>query len=296
MQYIHHATIPRRWPAPIVRRLGLEAARGLSLINALRVEPALGSPSRGGLPATVARRTAEGWRISGHKIYSTGLPILSWYAVWVRTDEAAPRVGTILVPAGTAGFRVAETWNHLGLRASGSHDAIFEEVLVPADHAVDLRPPEAWKAPDPIDYAWTTLLIAALYDGVARAARDWFVAFLRERKPANLGGALAGEARFQDAVGEIEARLEVNRRLIASVAREVDDGRPPGQSQSGIVKLAVTGNAMAAVELAVKLAGNPGLSKDNPLERHYRDVLCARIHTPQDDVTRLTAGRAALGL
>ena len=32
------------------------------------------------------------------------------------------------------------------------------------------------------------------------------------------------------------------------------------------------------------------------LERHYRDVLCGRVHTPQDDATRTGLGRAALGL
>jgi alkylation response protein AidB-like acyl-CoA dehydrogenase len=33
------------------------------------------------------------------------------------------------------------------------------------------------------------------------------------------------------------------------------------------------------------------LSRDNPLERHYRDVLCARIHTPQNDSVLQGAGR-----
>ncbi|MDL5472214.1 acyl-CoA dehydrogenase, partial [Klebsiella pneumoniae] len=48
-------------------------ARG-ALINALRVEPELGSPARGGLPATVLRRGVDGWRLSGHKLYTTGIP------------------------------------------------------------------------------------------------------------------------------------------------------------------------------------------------------------------------------
>jgi alkylation response protein AidB-like acyl-CoA dehydrogenase len=42
------------------------------------------------------------------------------------------------------------------------------------------------------------------------------------------------------------------------------------------------------------LTGNNGLSRKNPLERHYRDVLCSRVHTPQDDSIALAAGRAAL--
>ncbi|HEM8498593.1 TPA: acyl-CoA dehydrogenase, partial [Burkholderia multivorans] len=40
--------------------------------------------------------------------------------------------------------------------------------------------------------------------------------------------------------------------------------------------------------------GNHGLSRRNPLERHYRDVLCSRVHTPQDDAIAVAAGRAAL--
>ena len=58
----------------------------------------------------------------------------------------------------------------------------------------------------------------------------------------------------------------------------------------------MTNNAVAVVEDALSLAGNHGLSRTNPLERHYRDVLCGRVHTPQDDATRIIAGRLALGL
>jgi alkylation response protein AidB-like acyl-CoA dehydrogenase len=58
----------------------------------------------------------------------------------------------------------------------------------------------------------------------------------------------------------------------------------------------VTENAIQVVQRAVELTGNPGLSRGNPLERHLRDVLCARIHTPQADTIRLAAGRAALTL
>ena len=298
MQYLQHASIEERgWPAHLAEKLGREAAAaGVSVINALRVEPELGSPARGGLPATIARRTPEGWRVSGHKIFSTGIPILSWLAVWATTDETEPRVGTILVPADAPGIKVVESWDQLGMRATNSHDVILDDVLVPLDHAVDLRPPEAWRVPEPGKSAWSALLIGALYDGVARSARDWFTGFLKSRVPANLGAALATLPRMQDAVGEIEALLAVNARLIASAARDVDDGRPPSPSESGLIKLTVTGNAIAAVEIAVKLTGNPGLSRANPLERHYRDVLCARIHTPQDDSVRLAAGRLALGL
>jgi alkylation response protein AidB-like acyl-CoA dehydrogenase len=63
---------------------------------------------------------------------------------------------------------------------------------------------------------------------------------------------------------------------------------------SAVVKHTVTGNAIEAVSEAVALVGNPGLSRRNPLERHLRNVLCSRIHTPQDDTILAAAGRAAL--
>jgi alkylation response protein AidB-like acyl-CoA dehydrogenase len=50
------------------------------------------------------------------------------------------------------------------------------------------------------------------------------------------------------------------------------------------------------VEIGLELTGNPGLSRKNPLERHYRDVLCSRIHSPQDDTILVGGGRAAFGL
>ena len=299
MQYIQHRSMGRPgkvWPGHLARRLVREAVEGVSLVNALRVEPELGSPARGGLPATVARWTPEGWRLDGHKLYCTGVPILQWYAVWVRTDEAASRVGTLLVPAGLPGTRVVETWDHLGLRASGSHDVIFEDVPVPLDHAIDLRLPQGWAGGDPRLQADMTVMMGALYHGVARAARDWVITFLQQRKPASLGASLATLPRAQEIVGRIEALLLTNDRLLDSLARDIDAGQSVPLVESSLIKSVVTNHAVEAVEAALSLSSNHGISRRNPLERHLRDVLCGRIHTPQDDSALVAAGRRALGV
>ncbi|MFC0386155.1 acyl-CoA dehydrogenase family protein [Muricoccus vinaceus] len=293
MQLIQQRGIARN-PAvsPVIRaRLGRGAAERGEVINALRVESELGTPARGGLPATVARRVEGGWRLDGRKIYSTGAPALDWGLAWARTDEAAPRTGLFLVPMRSPGVRIVETWDQAGLRASGSHDVLFEDVALPADHALELRAPEAWGRPDADALAWNTLLIAALYTGVARAARGWLLGFLRNRVPANLGAPLATLPRVQEAVGRIEALILTNERLVADAARE-----PATATGYGLMKTVAADNAIAAVQEAVALCGNHGLSRANPLERHLRDVLCARIHTPQSDAALLAAGRAALSI
>ncbi len=294
MQLIH-THLPShnpRWPAHLRAQIARDAVAG-GLINALRVEPDLGTPARGGMPATVARRAPGGWSLTGHKIYATGAPALHWMLVFARTDEPSPRTGNFLVPAHAPGIRIEPTWDQLGLRASGSHDVHLADVLIPADHAVDLRAPTDWAA-DPVQVAWNTLTIAALYTGVATAARDWLARFLWERVPSNLGAPLATLPRMQEAMGRIEALLLTNRRLIASAAEQHDRLGPPDANTCNLVKTVAAENAIAAVEEAVKLTGNAGLSRANPLERHLRDVLCARIHTPQADSAYLAAGKAAL--
>ena len=63
--------------------------------------------------------------------------------------------------------------------------------------------------------------VSAIYDGVARAARDWLVFFLQNRKPSNLGAALATLPRAQEILGGIEVKLTTNRRLLETLRSRV---------------------------------------------------------------------------
>ncbi|RMS66245.1 Acyl-CoA dehydrogenase protein [Pseudomonas syringae pv. aceris] len=291
MQYLQHSRLQenRNWPSHLRVQVAEQAVREGALINALRVEPDLGTPARGGLPGTIARRTAQGWRISGSKIYSTGSHGLTWFAVWARSDDDDPLVGSWLVHKDTPGITVIEDWDHLGMRASSSHEVRFDNVLVPLDHAVSVSP---WSAPqselDGSGLLWMSVLLSSVYDGIAQSARDWLVHWLEQRTPSNLGASLSTLPRFQETVGQIDTLLFANRSLLQSAAH----GHTPAQ-HAGQIKYLVTGNAIRAVELAIEASGNPGLSRSNPLQRHYRNVLCGRVHTPQNDAVLTGVGRAA---
>jgi alkylation response protein AidB-like acyl-CoA dehydrogenase len=292
MQYLFHASldgaVKSGWPQVLKEQVVGDALRNGALINALRVEPDLGTPARGGLPGTIARRGKDGWLLSGRKIYSTGAPALTWMVVWARTDDPEPRVGGWLVHKDYPGRTIEETWDHTGLRASGSHDVVFDNTPVPFGHALSPQPVGAPQAPDLAFAVWSSVLTAGIYDAVARAARDWFVSWLIERKPANLGASLSTLPRYQEIVGAIDGLLLQNQVLLDAGASGA-----LAPSQAGLIKHLVTENAIAAVEKAIAVSGNPGLSRHNPLQRHYRDVLCGRIHTPQSDVVLTGAGRAA---
>ncbi|MER8187193.1 acyl-CoA dehydrogenase family protein [Kitasatospora sp. NPDC094015] len=296
MTLFTHAAQARRphWPTEPLAELLAESAVRPTLVNALRVEPDLGTPVRGGLPATVARRDGDHWELTGRKIFSTGAVALRWMLVWARTDESVPRVGSFLVRSDRPGITVEPTWDHLGLRASRSDDVLLDRVRVPLGHVTHLAAPGADGGRDAVGGAWNALGLTALYLGVARAARTWLADFLLERTPTALGAPLATLPRFRSALGGIDVALAGAERLTAALAVAVDAGEPGAAEEAPGAKLLGTRAAVEAVQQAVELTGNPGLTRHHPLQRHLRDVLCSRVHTPQDDTVLLAAGRAGL--
>ncbi|HXZ08464.1 MAG TPA: acyl-CoA dehydrogenase family protein [Paraburkholderia sp.] len=299
MNYLAHHVLGTKPNAGYAKVAGA-ALEGRGILNPLQAEPDLGSVIRGGLPATTATRLPDGsWRVDGRKAYATGSPIVDWWLVGARTgDNDAPRVGTLLVRGDANGVTVEPTWDHAGLRATASHEISFDGVVVQHDDVVAFHAPGSAELAgrQALVQTWNGVLIAALYDGVARAGRDWFLRFLHERQPTNLGAPLATVPRLQAVVGEIDTLLLTNRALIDVVAKRVDTSGRPDPLRAQQVKHVVTTNAIKALDLALASTGNHGLHRGNPLERYYRDALCGRVHAPQSDTVLLQAGRTALGV
>ena len=298
MHLIYHAVpaLSGRWNAVAHEVMCKAALEGVALVNVMRVEPELGTRAGGGRPVTAATRTANGWQLNGHKLYATGSPLLRYFITWARTDGDDPQTGWFVVPRETPGVRIVETWDHMGMRATGSHDLYLEDAEIPFEFGADLRAPKDWMPPDPVQACWNNLVLAALYHGIAREAQRWLAGYLHERKPSNLGASLATLPRMQTAMGEIEALLWANERLVYGLAAEADAQgySQKHTAQTSLAKYTATNNAVKAVDIGLSLIGNPGLTRANPLERHHRDVLCSRIHVPQDDMVLLGAGRGVL--
>jgi alkylation response protein AidB-like acyl-CoA dehydrogenase len=295
MHYNQHFSIRAsgKWPAHLVERVTKANREGVALLNAAQVEPRVGSPSHGSLPETVARKVGNQWRITGHKTYATGIPLLKWVSVLAVTDEAEPRLGSFLVPTDSDGIRIEKTWNATGMRATNSHDLILDDVAIPLEDVVDIAPATEGLKRDERLGAWYFTLVPSIYDGAARAARDWLVDFTSTRAPASLGAPLSTVPRIQDGIGQIEVWLATNRRLLRSIAEDFDAGRPFG-SDSAAVKHVVIENAILATTLALDLGGNPGISRDHPLERHHRDAISGKAHAPQNNMIRTILAKGAL--
>ena len=95
--------------------------------------------------------------------------------------------------------------------------------------------------------------------------------WLAGRVPAGLGHPLSRLPRVQEKVGQIAGLLLVNRSLLEQAA-----ALRFSAIEANLAKVTITDNAIQAVNIALELTGNHGLSRQNPLERHYRNVLCGR--------------------
>ncbi|WP_337249778.1 acyl-CoA dehydrogenase family protein [Acetobacter indonesiensis] len=293
--YMVHAEL-RSLPSYPVPLLAREATAG-KLINALLAEPDQGSASRGGLPGTVARKTDQGWSLTGRKAYATGIPALSWLLVRARTDAPEAEIAFFLIPQQASGITVLSTWDHVGMRASASQEVTLTDVSVPDDHLIFKE-----KVGEPSTFGkvlavWNQGLLAALYDGIVRTAVGWTEKFLIERKPSNLGAPLATLPAMQNVIGEIQIALDLNQTLLRSFAEAValkDQNRI--QKEAVLIKIQTVDGAAGLTQSLLAIAGNAGLSARNDLERCHRDALCGRIHAPHAELLRSKAGRQALGV
>lgn len=291
-QHLFQGVAPS-WPDELYRRLVTDSVAEPQLLNAIRAEPEWGAPARGGLPSTTIVRTGDTWVLNGRKGFATGSEGLAYHLVWAvnhDTDSGEPELAHAIVPAGLPGITIEKTWDHLGQRATSTHDVIYDNVEIPAENFVGVPVSKiARETGGPIGLA-----ITALYVGVGRAAQDFFVRFANERVPTSLGKPIATTERIQSVAGEIEAQLIQAEEVVFGLAARADAGDPGVGERLVVAKLLATRSAITAVQTAVAALGNPGLTRHNPLERHLRDLLASRVHPPQDDAALLIAGRRSL--
>lgn len=295
-QVVGHQRETRSWRPDAFQQIMTEAASG-GLLNHLGSEPRLSSPSRGGLPETTARVTADGEQlaVNGHKTWCTGGRHLTHLLVRATVGDEA---GVILIrqPAGevVTGLEWVETWRDvLSLRATDSHDAIFHDVVVPRENLIETGDAKA------VPNVWFAMLLSAVYLGAATAARDAVIRYALERVPTALGQPIATLPKIQREIGEIDVSLMAARALLFETAGAWtgrDEDRQGMMARVAAAKLAVSAAANSATEKALQVAGGAGITRALPLERLFRDVRAASMQPPSGDTAYEIVGRAAFGL
>lgn len=276
------------WPEPVFSGLCKDVVAEGAMINNFSSERQTGSPTRGGRPETIAVKTNGGWLLSGRKIFSTLSPILDRFMVTAYI-EADDTIGHFYVRK-QAGVIIEETWNTMGMRATGSHDVVLDQVFVPEEAYVPKT--SQWKS----DGDGWLLHIPACYLGIAYAARDFAVQYARHYQPNSLQVPIAELPHIENQLGLMEEELITARTLLYSIADRWDQHphlRTGLQPELGLAKKVAINSALRVVDLAMRIVGGASLSRSLPLERWYRDVR-AGLHNPpmEDTVIRLLAKRA----
>lgn len=273
------------WPQSLLEAICRDVAQHGRWLNAYSTEPTSGSPSRGRGHLTQGKRTADGWVLNGHKTWSSISPLAD-YLIITATVADTGNTGEFIVPRHTPGVSVIETWDSLGMRATGSHDIVLEEVALPPEALIEQHP-AGQPSPKGRDGGGWMLHIPACYLGIAAAARSCAVTFARTYVPRGSQQSIAAIPSVSDRLGRLESELYAARSILYQTAA-LWDSRPSQwmalRPQLAAAKYKVTNQAVEIVDLAMRIVGGRSMLKDLPLERYYRDVRGGLHNPPMDDV------------
>lgn len=269
------------------------------LANTAATEEGLGSPAGGGLPETLAERVEGGWLVTGRKTFTTMAPALKFFIVLARVATPAderPLLANFVLYRDDPGVRIEETWDALGMRATGSHDFVLEGVRLPAGRFLNERRAGGPDARGAAGLAWFALGVAATTIGVAQAARDYAVAFARERTP-NDGRTIKEYPGVRQRIARVDLLLQRSRALVYDAARAWetrDEAGMPAINRAATAKVETLNACIEAVDLSMRVVGGVSLQKRRPIERYYRDVRAALHNPPLEDRALEMLARAAL--
>jgi acyl-CoA dehydrogenase len=241
-----------------------------------------------------AVKVEGGYRVYGRKTFASGAPSANLFMTGAIEDT--PEGRTVLqfgVPMNAAGVSVKETWDTLGMRGTGSHDVLLEDVFVPDAAIGARRKPDVWH---PIFHLVSMIalpLVYAVYVGIAEAARDLAVAVVAKRRD----GAVV-DLGIVDLVGALETELAATRIALESMVALAETAEP-GEATTNTIctyRALLARSARKTVDLALEVAGGASYHRRNGLERLFRDVQGARFHPLPEHQQRRFAGRLALGL
>jgi alkylation response protein AidB-like acyl-CoA dehydrogenase len=240
-----------------------------------------GAAAAGRAPfGTVARAVRGGYRITGRKIFASLAGAADYYGVLCTEDKAAAAMADTLylaVPATAPGLAVEGDWDPLGMRATVSRNLVFADVFVPEE--AELMPPGVYhQAARRWPHMFLTL--APTYMGIAQAAYDFTVAYLRGEVPG-----VAVKRRMyptkQIAVAQMFVLLEQTRALFLRTIGEAHcDPSKEERLRAYAAQYTIMENANELCQLAIRTCGGQAMLRSLPLERLYRDSRCGSLMLP----------------
>lgn len=268
--------------------------------------PAPLAPTGRGVPAD------GGVRVTGRWSWATGAMDADWMIVGALI-ERADGIDPVLVVLPADRVEVVDTWRTAGMRGTGSHDLVVDDVFVPEHRLVAVADIYGGTAPGALahgipTYRWPMVPALALTAsmpvlGAAERVTELFAERLGGRVLAYSGVAQKDQPAAQIRLGEARVRLSALRALIAATADEIEaivvSGGRVSRSVRADARLAAARTVhecRAIIADLLEAAGASAHFLSSPLQRAKRDVDIAAGHVVFDyDTSRELAGALAIG-
>jgi alkylation response protein AidB-like acyl-CoA dehydrogenase len=247
-----------------------------------------------------AKKVTGGYLVNGTGRFSTMCAAADFLFETARYEDplSGPVILSFYLPIKTAGIKVQNNWDTMGIRASSSHDVIWEDVFVP-EELINQGLVGVWDMAMDLLCRWMPSL-GACYLGLAQSARDWAFAWTGQRRQQPFDQPMSHYPQNQFLAAEIEIGIRAARAMLIQTATTITD--TPIAGEQPLMEIIachhfVSETAVSAVDKAMRMVGGAGLFKSNPLEQMYRDVRAAIVHQPFQGYDALAwLGKLAFGI
>jgi alkylation response protein AidB-like acyl-CoA dehydrogenase len=255
------------------------------------------------LSTTKAERVEGGYRFTGRKSFGSLSPVWTFLGIhgMDTSDPKGPKIVHAFMPRDTEGYRVEETWDVLGMRATRSDDTVLDGVFVPDRYVVRVVPAGAAGIDHFILalFAWALLGFGNIYYGLARRAYDMTLDSAKSKRSIGLSRSMAYHAELQHTVAEMTLALDTIEPHLERVAIDWSTGVNHGATWPKAIfsaKYHAVESGWKVVDLALDAAGGFGIFKRSGLERIFRDARLGRIHPANSMLTHEIVAKTVLGI
>ena len=264
-------------------------ARGEQLWSFGLTEPEAGSDSGGTRTRAVLRDGS--WHINGSKSFITnaGTAIsagVTITAVTGKRPDGHNEITNIIVPKGTPGYIIGNSYKKMGWKASDTRPLTFEDCIVPAGDILGERGDGFKQFMEILDGG--RIAIAALSVGLAQACLDEALSYAKERK--QFGQPISKFQATQFKLADMDTEIELARLMYYKAAWLHMQGRPYTREAS-MAKLFASETAKRAADQAVQIHGGYGFMDEFPVSRYWRSVKVNEIGEGTSEVQRMVIAK-----
>ncbi|MBJ6371711.1 acyl-CoA dehydrogenase [Sedimentitalea arenosa] len=253
----------------------------------------LTEPDAGSDPAgmkTRATKTANGYSLSGSKMWISNAPIADVFVVWAKSEAHGGKIRGFILDKGMKGLSAPKIENKMSLRASITGEIVMDGVEVGEDallpHVEGLKGPFGCLNRARYGISWGVMGAA---ETCWHAARQYGLDRQQFNRP------LAQTQLFQKKLADMQTEIALGLQASLRVGRLMDEAAAAPEMIS-IVKRNNCGKALDIARLARDMHGGNGISLEFQVIRHMMNLETVNTYEGTHDVHALILGRAQTGL